>query len=110
MAITLPTFSPAEPHSIIDFGRYVADSSTPTAQQLLSVDSTLKPGGVSSIVVKAEMLDDNVPGVPDTKLSVYTVVRGNLDSYTDSQIIALKDRVSATLSAANLLRMRRGER
>lgn len=109
MAIIIPTFSPAAPHSIVDVGHYIADSATLDEMETLKVKSTLKPNGISSFVVRVDKSINSLGG-PDKTLSVYTVVAGHLQDFTPALKAILLDRVRALLTEANILRIERGER
>lgn len=112
MSIVLPTFSPVAPHSVIDIGHYILESSTGDEPVTLKVDSTLKPGtSNSSVLVRFDQAKNNLsPGLPDTSIAVYTVIRGSLEAFTNAEIIVGLDRVRAVLNDANLTRLRRGEK
>lgn len=111
MSLVLPTFSPASPHSVIDVGRYIADASTGDEPQLLSVDSSLKPGtDKSSFVIRFDQHKNNAVTGVDDKIAIYMVTRGNLEAFSDAELTIGYDRVRAMLSAANLVRLRRRER
>lgn len=114
MSVTLPTFSPAAPHSFLNVGEYVLDSSTADQLTTLKIDSTLKPGGQSSYVVRADAHKNSaVPGQTDDKLAVYIVIRGNIEVFTTQEKIDLINRVATVLTAtsgANIPRIERGER
>lgn len=109
MAIQIPTFSPAEPHSIVDVGHYIADSASLDEMETLKVKSTLKPNGVSSFVIRVDK-SVNALGGPDKTISVYTVVAGHLQDFTPAIKTILLDRVRAVLTEANIARIERGER
>lgn len=114
MSITLPTFSPAAPHSFVDVGRYVADSSTLDEKTTLSIDSSIKPGKVSTYVSRVDIAKNNsTAGLPDDVLATYIVVKGNIEGFTTQEKIDAINRATLVLTAssgANIPRIERGER
>lgn len=111
MAIVLPTFSPAAPHSLVETGKYVLDASTLAAPTHLTVKSTLKPNRSSSYVVRvdATKVDPN-DATSTVSISVYTVITGMIEDFTALEKAAFLDRVRAVLNEGNIARIERGER
>lgn len=111
MAIVLPTFSPAAPHSVVENGKYVLDTSTLAAPTHLTVKSTLRPNRGSSYVVRVDStkVDPN-DATSTVSISVYTVITGMIEDFTAFEKVMFLDRVRAVLDEGNIARIERGER
>jgi hypothetical protein len=111
MSISLPTFSPAAPHSKIDNGVYVLDTSSLKLPTRLLVKSTLKADRNSSYVVRVDATKVHPEDAGATaSISVYTVINGNIQAFSAAEKTVFLDRVRAVLSEANIAQIERGGR
>lgn len=95
--------------NMTDIGRYVWSGSTQALQEELSVDSTIKPDGLSSFVVKNRIIVNSaVPGAPDDVNQVHVVAKF-APSATDAAILAQLTVVKSVIDA-QIAAIRRSER
>lgn len=101
-ALTVRTFAAT------DFGRYVDVASSVAEPRTLRVDSTIKPGGSSSFLIRSDVrkIISTVP----RELSAYVVVRGALDAFTPAQITEEIRFVALQGWEPNINALLRGER
>lgn len=96
--------------NIVDFGRYVASTSTADQPITVSVDSTIKANATSSFVVKYNrQVNSASVGMPDSMLQVHTVVKFD-PVFTAADIIAAKAFVDSLYNPTNVAAIMQGRR
>lgn len=91
-------------------GEWIDSASTADQPQLLNVDSTIKPEGKSSFVVKLQKHTNNgTIGLPDRKAQVHIVYSYDAGT-TRAELQALKTTAVALLTDGNVDGFMRGER
>lgn len=113
MAIAFPNVAAqsaltARTYATVDFGQYVDTTSTAAEPRTFRVDSTIVPGGKSSILLRADVRK-MFSGVP-ADFAAYMVLRGHLDRFTETVLNEELRFVALQGTAPNLLAIMRGER
>lgn len=95
----------------LENGKFILSTSTADQPVLLLLTANVKPEGRSEYVVKSEEYrNSSVPGAADERLEVYTVIRGPIKVFSQTEMEAHLARVNTFLSSANLTKLLRGER
>lgn len=92
-------------------GKWILSTSTADEPTYFEIKSNVRAVGNSDYVVKySRFKNSSIAGAEDDSLTVYTVIRGNLKAFTQSEIESANTVVTTFLTTANVTKLLRGER